>query len=45
MVDNIPFNEELDACIYVYDVEDIPPTVVVTDREVWVMGSISQLDA
>lgn len=45
-VDDIPFNnEELDAYIYVYDVEDVPPTVVVTDREVRVVGSISQLDA
>jgi len=44
-VDDIPFNEELDAYIYVYDVEDVPPTVVVTDREVRVVGNISQLDA
>ena len=43
-VDDIPFNEELDAYIYVYDVEDVPPTVVVTDREVRVMGNINQLD-
>lgn len=44
-VDDIPFSEELDAYVYVYDVEGIPPTVAVTDRELRVVGNISQLDA
>ncbi len=44
-VDDIPFGEELDAYVYVYDVEGIPPTVAVTDRELRVVGNISQLDA
>lgn len=44
-VNDIPFNEELDAYIYVYDVEGVPPTVVVSPREVRVLGNISQLDA
>jgi hypothetical protein len=44
-VDDIPFTEEMDAYIYVYDVDDVPPTVLVTDREVRVVGNISQLEA
>ena len=44
-VDDIPFNEELDANIYVHDVEGVPPAVTVTNREVRLVGNISQLDA
>ena len=44
-VDDIPFNEELDACIYVHDVKGVPPAVTVTNREVRLVGNISQLDA
>ena len=44
-VDEIPFSDDLDAYFYVYDVDDVPPTVVITDREVRVVGNISQLDA
>ena len=44
-VDDIPFNEELDAYIYVHDVEGVPPAVTVTNREVRLVGNISQLDA
>jgi len=44
-IDEIPFSDDLDAYFCVYDVEDVPPTVVVTDREVRVVGNISQLDA
>ena len=44
-VDDIPFSEELDTYFYVYDVEGVPPIIEVTDREVQVVGNISQLDA
>ncbi|MFQ6121504.1 MAG: hypothetical protein ACE5LA_00360 [Dehalococcoidales bacterium] len=44
-VNDIPFNKDLDAYVYVYDVDDIPLTVAITDREVRVVGNISQLDA
>lgn len=44
-VDEIPFSDDLDAYFYVYDVENVPPTIVVTDKEVRVVGNISQLDA
>ena len=44
-IDDIPFTEELDAYVYIYDTEDVAPTVVITDREVRVVGNISQADA
>ncbi|MFC1937505.1 hypothetical protein ACFLWY_02965 [Chloroflexota bacterium] len=44
-VEDIPFSDDLDAYIYVYDVKDVPPTVTVTEREIRVVGNISELDA
>ncbi|MBA7505570.1 hypothetical protein ES706_04239 [subsurface metagenome] len=44
-VDDVPFDEELDAYIYVYDVDDVPPTIAITDRQIRLVGNISQLDA
>jgi len=44
-VDEIPFSDDLDAYIHVYDVEDVPPTIAITDKEVRVVGNINQLDA
>ena len=44
-VDEIPFSDDLDAYFYVYDVDNVPPTVTVTDKEVRVVGNMSQLDA
>ena len=44
-VDEIPFSEDLDAYSYIYDVDDVPPTITISDKEVRVVGNISQLDA
>jgi hypothetical protein len=44
-IDKIPFNEDLDAYVYVYDAENIPTTVLLTDREVRIVGNITQADS
>ncbi|HEX2988572.1 MAG TPA: hypothetical protein VHS06_10430, partial [Chloroflexota bacterium] len=44
-VDDIPFDSNLDAYLYLIDLPDVPPSVRVGDREVWCAGPFSRLDA
>lgn len=44
-VDDIPFGPNLDAYLYVIDRPDIPPSIRVSDREVWCAGPFTELDA
>ncbi len=44
-IDDIPFSPNLDAYLYIYDIPNVPPTMKVTDKAVFVAGPISELDA
>ncbi len=44
-VEDIPFGPNLDAYLYLIDQPNVPPSMKVTDREMWVAGPMSELDA
>ncbi len=44
-IEDIPFGPNLDAYLYLIDQPNVPPGMKVTDREMWVAGPISELDA
>ncbi len=44
-VEDIPFASDLDAYLYLIDHPNVPPSIKVTDREMWVAGPVSDLDA
>ncbi len=44
-VDDIPFGPNLDAYLYLIDMPNVPPSIRVTDREMWCAGPFTELDA
>jgi hypothetical protein len=44
-VNDVAFGPDLDAYLYLIDQPDVPPSIRVTDRELWCAGPFSQLDA
>ncbi len=42
---DVAFEQNLDAYIYMCDLLSIPPSVAVTDKEMWVAGNLGELDA
>jgi hypothetical protein len=43
-VKDIPFDDTLDAYVYVLDLPSIPPAIYVTERGIWTAGDYADLD-
>lgn len=44
-IEDIPFGPNLDAHLYLIDQPNVPPSIRVTDREMWCAAPFSELDA